>query len=310
MFLSTPLSLNSLLHLLLALLIPGVAVNATSSTTAPLPATTANLFNLAYPVVAFPFASDKNDATTYLIACPTGTETSSCEFEQPFTMIEGPKTLHFAFVAPTASSTQTFILDCALRGTTSMGCLATGVSDNTPPSAKVTTTEALTYTGDAAKGFFRSVSLVTDSRALMTHTPGVMKAVGVGVYTTTGDGGSMSRSGSETRMKSTVVLTGSGASATKVVAATVASPVVVLTTSTVSSKASEAVESRSVLTDSVMAAASTTPFVVSPSGSGSASGAPISTSITASGGHVGRVNGLFMAFAILGIAIVVGESFS
>ncbi|KAH9219646.1 hypothetical protein DL95DRAFT_520632 [Leptodontidium sp. 2 PMI_412] len=319
MFLPTaPQSLN---FLLLPLLLAVVATAKSTSTTVPA-ATTADLFNLAYPVVAYPIASDKHDATTYLIACPKDTETSSCEFEQPFTLIEGPKTLHFTFVAPTASSTQTFIFDCDLRGTTSMGCTATGVSDDASPSAPITTTEALTYTGDAAKGFFRSVSLVGDSRELMTHTPGVLK--GDGVYTTGGEV-VVSKSQSETRVKTTgsatrtgvstasSSLTGSGSSTTKSAAATsVASAVVVLTTTTLSSKGSEAVqsESMSVLTDSVdvESTASTTPFEVSSSASGTVT--PIPTISTSSGSRVDRVHEVLMAFTILAVVVVVGDSIS
>ncbi|KAH6722958.1 hypothetical protein BKA61DRAFT_3015 [Leptodontidium sp. MPI-SDFR-AT-0119] len=318
MFLPTaPQSLN---FLLLPLLLLAVVATAKSTSTTVPAATTADLFNLAYPVVAYPIASDKHDATTYLIACPKDTETSSCEFEQPFTLIEGPKTLHFAFVAPTASSTQTFIFDCDLRGTTSMGCTATGVSDDASPSAPITTTEALTYTGDAAKGFFRSVSLVGDSRELMTHTPGVLK--GDGVYTTGGEV-VVSKSQSETRVKATgsvtrtgvstasASLTGSGSLTTKSAAATsVASVVVVLTTTTLSSKGSEAVESVSVVTDSVdvESTASTTPFEVSFSASGTVT--PIPTISTSSGSRVDRVHEVLMAFTILAVVVVVGDSIS
>lgn len=200
-----------------------------------------------------------------------------------------------------------------------MGCTATGVSDDASPSAPITTTEALTYTGDAAKGFFRSVSLVGDSRELMTHTPGVLK--GDGVYTTGGEV-VVSKSQSETRVKTTgsatrtgvstaSSLTGSGSSTTKMAAATsVASVVVVLTTTTLSSKGSEAVESVSVVTDSVdvESTASTTPFEVSSSASGTVT--PIPTISTSSGSRVDRVHEVLMAFTILAVVVVVGDSIS
>ncbi|PVH80349.1 hypothetical protein DL98DRAFT_203164 [Cadophora sp. DSE1049] len=318
MFLSTPLSLN---FLFLGTNILGF-VNAKTSTAA----TTANLFNLAYPVVAYPIASDKHDATTYLIACPTGTETASCEFEQPFTMIEGPKTLHFGLIAPTASSTQTFIFDCALRGTTSMGCTATGVSDDASPSAPITTTEALTYTGETAKGFFRSVSLVTDSRLLMTHTPGVLK--GPGFYTTGGEvvtsertvkTGSatvtatktVSKTESSSAMKTeSVASTGAGSSTTRTATTAVPSVEVVLSTVSVSPMESDSVVSESVSTNSVGNTASTTSSAVSSSASASGASTSAPASITSSGSRVESANWGLMAITMLAVAVAVGDSIS
>lgn len=267
MFLSTPLSLNFLILFLASNLIDGVSAK---TKTADVVATTADLFNLAYPVVAYPVASDKHDATTYLIACPTGIDTASCEFEQPFTMIEGPKTLHFGFVAPTASSTQTFIFDCKLRGTTSMGCTATGVSDDASPSAPITTTEALTYTGETAKGFFRSVSLVTDSRMLMTHTPGVLK--GAGVYTTGGEVATSketAKTGSATVIAtktSSIASSGTGASTTKAATTKLPSVEVIFSTATVAPTEMKSEVSESVVTDSVESTASTVSSSASASG--------------------------------------------
>ncbi|KAK0119573.1 hypothetical protein ONS95_011013 [Cadophora gregata] len=310
MFLSNPLSLN----LLFLLLLHAASVKTSTLRTAPVAATTADLFNLAYPVVAYPVASDKHDATTYLIACPTGTDTASCEFEQPFTMIEGPKTLHFGFVAPTASSTQTFIFDCALRGRTSMGCTATGVSDDASPSAPITTTEAITYTGETANGFFRSVSLVTDSRLLMTHTPGVLK--GAGIYTTgveetsserTVKTGSLTRTADSTASKTAgVSLTKTGHSVTKTT--NVPSVEVVLSTAIVSPKESEAVASESVLTDAVESSVRTTPFATSSSAATSGTSTAAPASITTSGGRIESASWSLMAVAILPIVVAVGDS--
>ncbi|KAH7411280.1 hypothetical protein BKA64DRAFT_377625 [Cadophora sp. MPI-SDFR-AT-0126] len=313
MFLSTPLSLNFLPFLLLL-----DAVSARTGT-ATVAVTTADLFNLAYPVVAYPVATDKHDATTYLIACPTGTDTASCEFEQPFTMIEGPKTLHFGFVAPTAASTQTFIFDCALRGTTSMGCTATGVSDDASPSAPITTTEALTYTGETAKGFFRSVSLVTDSRLLMTHTPGVLK--GPGFYTTGGEvvtsertvkTGSVTRTASSTAPKTvTSSLTNSEHSPTKTstkpTTTRVPSVEVVLSTVSVAPMESESVVSGAALTDSVGSTASSNVFAVSSSASASGTSTSATASITNSSGCVEHANWNLMAITTLAILVVIRD---
>ncbi|CZT07124.1 uncharacterized protein RCO7_09687 [Rhynchosporium graminicola] len=55
-----------------------------------------------------------------------------------------------------------------------------------PLSAPITATEALTFTGDATKGFFRPVTLVEDQKLLMTYMPGAVtatKMVGQGVFT-------------------------------------------------------------------------------------------------------------------------------
>ncbi|KAG4439752.1 hypothetical protein IFR05_004774 [Cadophora sp. M221] len=205
-----------------------------------------------------------------------------------------------------------------------MGCTATGVSDDASPSAPITTTEALTYTGDAAKGFFRSVSLVRDSRELMTHTPGVSK--GDGVYTTGGEvvtsksvsesrvmtSGPVTRTGITTASAS---LMGSGATTTKGPATTsVAAVVVVLTTTTLASEGPDAVESVSVVTDSVdgEGTASATPFEISSSASFSASGTstPIPTVSSSSGGRFDSVNGALMAFAILAVVVAFGDSIS
>ena len=54
MFLSTPLSLNFLILFLASNLIDGVSAK---TKTADVVATTADLFNLAYPVLAYPVAS-------------------------------------------------------------------------------------------------------------------------------------------------------------------------------------------------------------------------------------------------------------
>ncbi|CZT51584.1 uncharacterized protein RSE6_12744 [Rhynchosporium secalis] len=45
-----------------------------------------------------------------------------------------------------------------------------------PLSAPITATEALTFTGDATKGFFRPVTLVKDQKLLMRYIPSTVTA--------------------------------------------------------------------------------------------------------------------------------------
>lgn len=57
MFLSTPLSLNFFLLLRVVFVVASENVKSTATTATAAAVTTADLFNLAYPVVAFPVAS-------------------------------------------------------------------------------------------------------------------------------------------------------------------------------------------------------------------------------------------------------------
>ncbi len=41
-------------------------------------------------------------ATTYAVACPSGSNTQSCDFVQPYTLIEGPSTFQYAMTIPGA----------------------------------------------------------------------------------------------------------------------------------------------------------------------------------------------------------------
>lgn len=54
-----------------------------------------------------------------------------------------------------------------------MGCNATGLDENSPSKAPATTTESLIYSGSYVSSFFRDVPLVTNSKSLLTYTPGV-----------------------------------------------------------------------------------------------------------------------------------------
>lgn len=195
-----------------------------------------------------------------------------------------------------------------------MGCKATGVSDDASPSAPITTTEALTYTGETAKGFFRSVSLVTDSRMLMTHTPGVLK--GAGVYTTGGEVVTSEKTAktgsaviatkteiSSTTKTSNVASSGTGASTTKV-----PSVEVIISTATVAPTELESEVPESVVTDSVDSTASTTPSAASSLASASGTSSSVSASITASSARVVSASCGSMVMAAIVVCLAVGES--
>jgi hypothetical protein len=53
-----------------------------------------------------------------------------------------------------------------------MACSATGLDDDSPANAPVTTTESMKYTGTDVPSFFRDIPIVTDSKYLLTFTPG------------------------------------------------------------------------------------------------------------------------------------------
>ncbi|APA07440.1 predicted protein [Sclerotinia sclerotiorum 1980 UF-70] len=121
------------------------------------------LFAGDYPVVAYAIGSTADVATTYLMACPAGSDTSSCNFQQPYPLTQGPSTVQFAMTFP-GSTTMT--LGCALSGSASMACLATEII---PGSAKTAIT---TVTGAEATSRFRAVSMATNSAALLTYAAG------------------------------------------------------------------------------------------------------------------------------------------
>ncbi|CAD6447659.1 cc73f559-1af8-4730-aa28-59e0d35caf5e [Sclerotinia trifoliorum] len=121
------------------------------------------LFAGDYPVVAYAIGSTENVATTYLVACPAGSDTSSCNFQQPYTLTQGPSTVQLAMTFP-GSTTMT--LGCALSGSASMACLATEII---PGSTETATT---TVTGAEATSRFRAISIATNSAALLTYAAG------------------------------------------------------------------------------------------------------------------------------------------
>ncbi|PSS27097.1 hypothetical protein M430DRAFT_31976 [Amorphotheca resinae ATCC 22711] len=121
-----------------------------------------NLFAPSFPVVAYQLASTPNVATTYLVGCPAGSDTKSCNFVQPYTLVQGPATVDFALAVPGA---QAVTLGCNLEGTTSMACSATG---QPTASGSGLATAFTTFTADAASTHFRAISMVTDAAALMT----------------------------------------------------------------------------------------------------------------------------------------------
>lgn len=53
-----------------------------------------------------------------------------------------------------------------------MACSATGLDDDSPANVPITTTESMKYTGTDVPSFFRAIPLVTDSKSLLTYTPG------------------------------------------------------------------------------------------------------------------------------------------
>ena len=68
--------------------------------------------------------------TTFLIACPTGTGSSNCGFSEPFTLVEGPSTVSYAYSQPANSFTQT--IQCEITATEAAACTATQEGGNMP----------------------------------------------------------------------------------------------------------------------------------------------------------------------------------
>ncbi|KAJ8058722.1 hypothetical protein OCU04_012893 [Sclerotinia nivalis] len=152
------LPLDRLYPLFLAFWIGSRGIGAQSSTA---------LFAGDYPVVAYAIGSTANGATTYLMACPAGSDTSSCNFQQPYTLTQGPSTVQFAMTFP-GSTTMT--LGCALSGSASMACLATELIPGYTKTATTTVTDA------EATSRFRAVSMATHSAALLTYAAGANTA--------------------------------------------------------------------------------------------------------------------------------------
>ncbi|TGO52300.1 hypothetical protein BOTNAR_0329g00130 [Botryotinia narcissicola] len=74
-------------YIFLAFYVGSRGVGAQSSTT---------LFAGDYPVVAYAIGSNfktANVATTYLMACPAVSNPSTCNFQQPYTLTQGPSTV-------------------------------------------------------------------------------------------------------------------------------------------------------------------------------------------------------------------------
>lgn len=84
-------------------------------------------------------------ATTYLLQCSTGTDSSDCGFDGPVTLTEGPATAAYTFPAEyfdNGTLAITGYQDCALYGTTSAVCVesAGGAEANFPGMSTVTYT--------------------------------------------------------------------------------------------------------------------------------------------------------------------------
>ncbi|KAF7926435.1 hypothetical protein BELL_0284g00050 [Botrytis elliptica] len=139
------------LYIFLVFCVGSRGVGAQSSTT---------LFAGDYPVVAYAIGSTANVATTYLMACPAGSNPSTCNFQQPYTLTQGPSTVQYAM---TFSGSTTMTLGCVLSGSASMACQATELI---PGTTKIAST---TITGAAATSQFRAISIATESAALLTY---------------------------------------------------------------------------------------------------------------------------------------------
>ncbi|KAF8849150.1 hypothetical protein BDZ45DRAFT_245940 [Acephala macrosclerotiorum] len=143
---------------------------------------TVDIFAVDYPIFAYVVDSGNHNAeTTYLIACSSGAATESCNFAQPYTLIQGASTVSFEFTAPVATATssasspaltQSFTLGCALTSKTAltMDCKATGLVEDL--DVPVTASEEFSFTGTAAQAFFKAVTVVTKTDDLLTHTLG------------------------------------------------------------------------------------------------------------------------------------------
>ncbi|ESZ93139.1 hypothetical protein SBOR_6466 [Sclerotinia borealis F-4128] len=152
------LRVDHLYPLFLAFCIGSREVGAQSSTA---------LFAGDYPVIAYAIGSTANVVTTYLVACPAGSETSTCNFQQPYILRQGPSTVQLAMAFPGST---TIDLRCTLSGSSSMACAAT---ESNPGSTKSATT---IVTGDVAAARFRAISIVTNSADLLTYAAGMTTA--------------------------------------------------------------------------------------------------------------------------------------
>ncbi|PQE25326.1 hypothetical protein CJF30_00000014 [Rutstroemia sp. NJR-2017a BBW] len=124
----------------------------------------ASLFVGSDPVVAYALDSVCHIPTRYLVACTAGADTSVCNFQQPYTLTQGPSTVEYAM---TFSSTKTMSLACALSGSSSMACVATEQIVGSTPLVATTT-----VTGSPAATHFRPIAIVTATSNLLTYGVG------------------------------------------------------------------------------------------------------------------------------------------
>jgi len=97
------------------------------------------------PLVASIIGADPT-ATTYLLQCSPGTDSSDCGFDGPVTLTEGPATAAYTFPAEyydNGTLAFTGYQDCALYGTTSAVCVESGGG----AEANFPGVSTITYTG-------------------------------------------------------------------------------------------------------------------------------------------------------------------
>ncbi|KAM3078269.1 hypothetical protein ACMFMG_002437 [Clarireedia jacksonii] len=126
-----------------------------------------SLFAGSDPVVAYAL-----DSTRYLVACTAGADTSVCNFQQPYTLIQGPNTVEYAM---TFACTKTMSLACALSGSSSMACVATEQLVGSTPMVATTT-----VTGSPAATHFRAISLVPATSNLLTFGAAAVSSTAAG----------------------------------------------------------------------------------------------------------------------------------
>lgn len=123
------------------------------------------IFGNDFPIIASVITSEAGGLTTYAVACPADSNPSTCNFVQPYTLVQGPSTVSFAMTVP---GELTATLGCVVPASTSLSCSATAVNPSPTPQTVTSTT---TFAGPGVTALFESVSIVTNSDALLTYSP-------------------------------------------------------------------------------------------------------------------------------------------
>jgi len=156
------------------------------------------------PLVASVIGADAT-ATTYLLQCSPGTDSSDCGFDGPVTLTEGPATAAYTFPAENFDNGTlafTGYQDCALYGTTSAVCVesAGGAEANFPGMSTVTYTGTdQPYMPVVVTG---AVAQSTPAPASVTTTSSGVRSTPAATAVSTATGGGASSPGAATKTSS------------------------------------------------------------------------------------------------------------